>query len=242
MKKLLFALAAVALLVACNKNNGNEPTDPKKDDPTKPTQDTTVVINDNPVYNLFKEVLPFQGMTKTNFESSMQGAGWTKYEGTEVYGKTTANTTSELTYTTVGDGLVYKITLSVRPNKSGASYTPNMTIDYVKDVIKKISSNCEMGTEKINCRYLCAYTSIGQRYTQSPSEFAATFNAGNINGVSVYYLDSRIQNWTMPNQGEKAAVYTGVIIGFRTASPIDGSSASEFNMAFEFTDETKLDQ
>lgn len=226
-------------MVACNKNN-NEPTTPKTDPTEK--KDTTVVINDNPIYNQFKEVLPFQGMTKTNLDAALKNAGWTKYEGTEVYGKTTANTTSELTFVANSSDIAYKITLSVRPYKSGTDYTPNMNINYVKDVIKKINSNCEMGVDKINCRYLCSYTSIGQKYTASATEFDATFNEGNINGVTAYYLDSKIQNWTRPNQGEKAAVYTGVLIGFRSVDQkIDGKT-QEFSVAFEYTDETKIDK
>lgn len=240
MKKLLFVLAAAALLVACNKNN-NEPETPKTD-PTKPTQDTTVVIDANPIYNQFKEVLPLQGMTKTNMDATLKNAGWTKYDGTEVYGKSTANTTSEITYVTDSSDVVYMITLSVRPYKLGDTYKPNMDINYVKDVINKIGTNFEMGAGKINCRYLCAYTSIGQRYTNTPSEFAVTFNEGNINGVTVYYLDNNIANWTRPNEGEKAAVYTGVQIGFRSVEQkIDGAT-NEFSMAFEFTDETKIDK
>lgn len=240
MKKLLFILAAAALLVACNKDKGNEPTKPT-DDPTKPQQDTTVVITKNVLYDQFKEVLPFQGMTDANFTAALASAGWTKYDGTEVYGKQTANTISELNYEKNSSDVVYKVTLSIRPNKSGATYEPNMSIAYVKDLIKKIGSNCEMGADKIDCRYLCAYTQIGQRYTVSVNDFDATFTEGNLNGVTVYYLDSKIENWTKPEQGQTAATYTGVIIGFRDATAIDGSSTKEFNLAIDYTDETKKD-
>lgn len=231
MKKLFLVLAAAALLVACNKNNGNEPENP---DP-KPQQDTTVVIQKNVIYDQFAEVLPLQGMAKASLESALTSAGWTKYDGVEIYGKSTDNTTTEFSYKVNSSDVVYEITLNVRPYQSGDKYEPNMTLAYVKDVIKKIGSNCTMGVGKIDCRYFCAYTQIGQRYTANPDEFDATFFDNNLNGVTVYYLDATIQNWIkVVEEGQTQAPFVGVNIGFRTD---DSSSDNEYKMTFVFTDE-----
>lgn len=234
MKKLFLILAAAALLVACDKNKNNEPENP---DP-KPQPDTTV-ITQNLIYDQFNEILPLQGMTKSSLESALTSAGWVKYDGTEIYGKSTNNTTSELSYKVNSSDIAYEITLNVRPYKSGDKYESNMTLAYVKDAVKKIGNNCTMGTGKIDCRYLCAYTSIGQRYTANVDEFDATFHDNNLNAVTVYYLDSSIQNWIKATEaGQSQAPFVGVNIGFHTDNTY---STNEFNMSFVFTDETNVE-
>lgn len=236
MKKLFLILAAAALLVACDTNKTNEPENPDSRQKPDTIED---VITQNLIYDQFGEILPFQGMAKSSLESALTSAGWVKYEGTEIYGKSTDNTTSELSYKVNSSDIAYEITLNVRPYKYGDKYEPNMTLAYVKDAVKKIGNNCTMGTGKIDCRYLCAYTSIGQRYTANVDEFDATFHDNNLNAVTVYYLDSSIQNWIKATEeGQSQASFVGVNISFHTDNTF---SNNEFNMSFVFTDETNAE-
>lgn len=233
MKRLFFFMAAALVMVACNKNKADEPTNP---DP-KPQQDTTVVTK-NLIHDQFDEMLPLVGLKKSDYEAAMKKAGYEKYEGTEIYGKSTANTISEVSSSVNGSDVVYKITCSIRPFKNDSSkYEPQMTVEYVKDVIVKIGNNCEMGADKINCRFLATYNQIGQKICSSPSDFEKVLTAGNLNGTKTYYVDAKIEQWNP----ESTVPYVGIIMNVQDAIPVQGSTATEFSVAFEFSDMTKAE-
>ena len=230
MKKLfLVALAAIAL-VACNNNQ--EPVDPTPD----PGQDSAKVITQNLIYDHFKEVYPVIGMDQATFETTLTNAGWSKYEGTEIFVKTTNYTTAELNYELVGEN-VYKVTYSVRPYKTdGVTYEQNLTIDYVKDfIINKVGYNFELGTAKTSCRFVASYSQIGGKVCSNTNDFNAYFTSMNLNGSTTYYVSTAIETWTPESQ----VAYVGAKISFRE-SQLEGTSEMEFNVAVELVDETMM--
>lgn len=233
MKKLFLILAAAVLLVACKKENGNEPVNP---DP-KPQQQDTVV--DNPLYNQVMQIMPLVESQKSTFESEMKKIGFEKAEGTETYIKITDNTFSEVTYVANSSDNVYSISCAIRPYaKADVKYEPTMTINYIKDIIKKIGGNCELGVNKINCVFNGSYNQLEQRILFVVGDFQTYFNENNMNGSTTVYLDSQIQNWIF---GEPNPPFVGMQMSIHDANQMEGSNAKEFKLAFTFANMSKAD-
>jgi len=235
MKKLLLVLAAALVMVACKK--GNEPENPTPD----PGQKTDTIIN-NAIYDQFSEIIPLYGAQTSVFVSTLKKAGYIQYDPTLfIFGKINANTRSEVQCDTTAAGTISKITFSIFPydGDSTKKYESEMTDKLIKDFVKKVSNNFELGVNKTNCRFLASYTALGQKVCSSPSDFDTYFNAGNMKGSKTYYLDSKIQTWAPPTQGQTASPYSGAIMGIQEAAQVAGATETEFSLAFEFKDETQ---
>lgn len=227
MKKLLFILAAVAL-VACNPTTPEEP-----EEPTEPQQDTAFA--ENVVYNQFNDLLPLVGMQLTNAQSTLESKGWTNYENSGIFVLITDFSMSQVNLFSNASDVVWNVTCSISPyTLTPATYKPQMYCNYIKDAVKKIDYNFEMGQAKTTCRFYATYNQIGAKWCSSPQDFESYINDGNLDATNTIYLDATIQTWTK----ESGAPFTGVQMGVRKTSPIEGVDINEYSVAFEFKNET----
>lgn len=229
MKKLFFVVMFAALaLVACKKE---EP----KTDPIVPEPQQDTVFAQNLIYDQFNELLPLVGMPLSDAHRALETKGWTNYEGMGIFIKISDFSMSQVNFMTNGDSVVYDITCSISPyTETPDTYEPQMYCNYIKNAIQKIGDNFELGSTKIPCRFYATFNQIGAKWCSSPQEFESYINDGNLDATNTIYLDSSITTWTK----ESGAPFTGVQIGVRKTTPIDGVTINEYSVAFDFKNET----
>lgn len=228
MKKLFFILAAAVALAACNPTTPEEP-----EEPIEPQQDTAFA--ENIIYNQFNDLLPLVGMQLADAQSALVSKGWTNYENSGIFVLITDFSMSQVNFVCNASDVVKDITCSISPyTVTPATYEPQMYCNYIKDAVKKIDYNFVMGQAMKTCRFYATYNQIGAKWCSSPQDFESYINDGNLDATNTIYLDATIQTWTK----ESGAPFTGVQMGVRKTTPIEGVTINEYSVAFDFKDET----
>lgn len=239
MKKLFLMLMVALAVVACNKNETDEPEAPSTTTETEGPQEEggdTFVITPSIIADQFKELSVLIGMDKAAAESALTKNGWTDYGGTFVM--LTDFSMSQVTFTTNESNVVYEMNCAIFPDttKVGkANYKPTMNCNYIKNMIANIGETFELGQAKTACRFYMTYNSTYYVLYHSAQEFCGMVTDAFLNDTKTVYLDSSISHWDPQNP----TTFVGASLGC-SRYPLPDVTETEYRVSIRFANETLM--
>lgn len=225
------ALATIALLMtACP---GPEPTpEPGPDGPVGPDTTEQQEFAQNYIIDYVNAVKNLVGQTSAVAQQKVTASVWQAVDGVpNIFLYVGTDYASEVHLQVSPDDVVYKVTLSVYPNKN-EGHQPMLTAAYIKDAVKKFSNEITIETDHV-CRFYAAYTQVGEVWAKNTEEFAKYMDESRLNNSKTIWLDNNIGRYNAEDESR--------FIGMKMICnkfDIDGNTVQEYSVAIDLTDNT----